>query len=92
MFCLWRFASETRRQAMAVELSNDIDESTFLSAYDAATDDEDLNSFLCINMDDVPKERRFRKNFDRFIQVQDNPQPLPIEPPPEKTVIEEQQS
>lgn len=72
LMALWRMASETRRLQLADELSNDLDEKSFLMAYDAATDNGDPYSFLVIDFN-APKERRFRKCFDTVLHVEPAP-------------------
>lgn len=72
LFLLWRMASEARRQQLALELANDLDDKEFLAVLDAGTDEADNHSFVCIDFQ-APRERRYRKCFDTILQVERAP-------------------
>lgn len=72
-YFVWRMASEERRLQIAKELSNDIDQDTFLCALEEATGGDDAHTFLTVDMQ-APKARRFRKCFDQVLTVSARPQ------------------
>jgi hypothetical protein len=66
VYILYRLASQARRVQLAEDLSDSIPQEEFLALYDYVTNDDDIHSFLTIDMD-APKAQRYRKEFHTII-------------------------